>query len=176
MRKIFWALWMGTWLAAAVTGWGEEPSDSAKQEIQAMLNQMQEAFDRRDLSGVIRLGLPESKMTLLNGRTLGVSEWMTKADAWLRSARNMSSSFKLLSVEVTGDQAECVLSKKHSFDIPEENGQWHEYKVTSRWNTLLVKTAEGWKVSRMKEIDNRALRDGLPIPASQVPKAGELLD
>jgi ketosteroid isomerase-like protein len=177
MRRLQLCLFVILTCAMISTGLGEPASESdpIKQDIQAVFNQTAAAFDRRDVNGIIQLGTTNAQLILLNGRTIGVREWITKADAWVSNAKNLQSTFKLLSVEVKGDQAECMYSKKHSFDMPNDDGQMHSYQISSRWKATMVKTDGRWRAIQMKEIDNRAQRDGLPIPASQVPKAGELM-
>ncbi|HBA84612.1 MAG TPA: hypothetical protein DCZ95_11000 [Verrucomicrobia bacterium] len=156
-----------------------EPSkqqEAATTEIQAMFSQTASAFNRRDMAGIAQWASPDTVIILLNGKKMGIREWQAKVDPWLRKARNLHTFYKLESVEAGGQKAECIYTQRHEFVMPDAQGRTHTYLAESRWKATIVKSADGWKISQTQELGNRTLSDGQPIPPSQVPKLGELLD
>jgi ketosteroid isomerase-like protein len=132
------------------------------------LNQAADAFNKKDLEGVIQTALPEATMIRLDGTSLTISQWKELAQKDIAEMDTLRVEFKVESAEAEGQTAKATYTETDEYTLLKEKD--HKYREVSRWTVSLVKTPQGWRCKHFEQLSRAGTRDGQPHSGLTGPK------
>ena len=133
-----------------------------KSEVQALLDQAAAGFMKRDIKAVLAISASDCLIQYRNGRTLPIAQWARGIGEEIAQWQSVKSVFVVKKAwRMAAAQAGAAYTERHEFTTAKDPG--HKHAIAARFEAVLHKTEQGWRVRKFIEKSVKFYRDGKEI-------------
>lgn len=162
MHKPFWLILLFASLTLMPSRASFGQAAQAKREIQAAIRQINESGERRDRSLVGKWLTRDFQGQDVLGHVYNRTQTKQRFIRLLTYAKSLRLRTQVQSVTVE-DGAATVRTKEYMLAkfVVGRTGKIHTVTLNDVWRNLWVKTRDGWRLKRMKQLSSTVTRDGV---------------
>lgn len=149
-----------------------DPAGAARKAIQAQYDKANAAAARRDVDAVFAIQTPDYVHIDKQGRTHTAAEARQQFAQIVAAAKTIKAVTRIQTFKLDKTGATVTIAERADiYLLNPQTGKLSHLLITDMARDLWVKTANGWKQKRTKELSSSILMDGKPVPQQPKPEA-----